>query len=153
MDKQSNKYGLEPIIKEINKVDVESAVEAETNAIKELTIDGNYLYNAMKPVKAVIPSRKLQKLEYENLLGVISDREIAKRYSIASSSVREARKRRGIKTSNHPHTCKYNAVEYEGLLGKILDSQIAKMYNVTKQAVGENRRRLGIAPVGHFGYW
>jgi hypothetical protein len=77
---------------------------------------------------------------YEHLLGIVPDIEIAKKYKITASSVRQARLRRGI-----PRVPR--RIDYEHLLGVIPAPVIAKMYGVTKAAVHYERQKRGIPPV------
>jgi hypothetical protein len=141
--------GERPIIYLYKAVEDFLAVTTEDETIRLFRSCGYDLFNVMKPIKANVPPGILQKLEYEDLLGIITDGEIARLFHLQPCSVWEARHARGIKAPIHPHQCKHNLSDYIHLLGKKLDSDIGKEFNVTKQNVGAHRRKLGIASFGN----
>jgi hypothetical protein len=136
--------GLKPLIVASLVVDDDVAVAAETLLIHRLQDAGYPLFNHARPVKAVMPSGVLQALEYEHLLGVVSDGEIARRYNLSNSSVTDARRIRGIAPADHPHLNKHNVSEYEHLLGVLSDSVIAEQFGVSSKAVMKHRHNRGI---------
>lgn len=79
--------------------------------------------------------------EVINLLGVISDVEIAKQLGCDSETVRSNRVKRGIEPVIKMTTLPSEAYP---LLGTMPDTEIAKTFKVGIYAVGNKRRSLGI---------
>lgn len=80
-----------------------------------------------------------------DLLGRVSDSEIAERFGVGSDHVRRLRLDRGIPAWTRPNGTGRLA-PYVHLLGTIPDAQIARSAGVCAVTVLQLRRRLGVAP-------
>lgn len=73
-----------------------------------------------------------------NLLGTMSDSDLAKKYKISRELIRQFRGYFGVKRYTQ------DSVPYLDLLGTEFDTVIAKRFGVSSATVGQHRRSLGI---------
>lgn len=90
--------------------------------------------------KVILPKEAI------DLMGKISDRQIAIKFNIDQTVMHNRRKELGIPKASYVDYCKREVpiAEYKHLLGKIPDIQIEKITGVHSTQIGEIRNRLGI---------
>lgn len=104
-------------------------------------------WQATKAFRDRIPSWLTS--ERKALLGVVADRELARRWGRSFPTVGKYRRKLGISPIKRGSGRKYEwSFESDALLGTVSDAKVGKLLGISKSVVGIRRRMLGISVVG-----